>query len=242
MLLLVELGRQIGARRIAADPEGARAGVGPFEGALFALLGLLLAFTFYGASARFDTRRQLIVDETNAISAAYLRLDVLAAEDAAWLRDALRRYLDERINMYRRFRDADAARRMLGAANAMQGEIWRRALTASRAPGALPAAPALLLPALNVMFGVTTTRSLATEMHPPRTIYVMLFGIALASAMLAGFNMGGARSRSWLHMVLFAAAVSTAIYVIVDMEYPRFGLIRVDALDQALVDLRQSMK
>jgi hypothetical protein len=241
MLLLVELGRRIGARRIAADPEGARAGVGPFEGALFALLGLLLAFTFSGASSRFDMRRQLIVDETNAIGTAYLRLDVLAPEDAAWLRDAFRRYLDERIEAYRRF-ESDESRRVLGAANTMQAEIWRRALTAIRAPGALPAAPVLVLSALNAMFDITTTRSLATEMHPPRTIYVMLFGIALASALLAGIGMGAARSRAWLHMVLFAAAVSIAIYVIVDMEYPRFGLIRVDAVDQALVDLRQSMK
>ena len=100
----------------------------------------------------------------------------------------------------------------------------------------------MLLPALNAMFALTTTRTLATDMHPPRTIYVMLFGMALASAMLAGFAMGAARSRSWLHMVLFAAAVSTAVYVIIDIEYPRFGLIRVDAFDQALIDLRQSMK
>jgi len=119
MLLLVEVGRLIGARRIATDPEGARAGVGPFEGALFALLGLLLAFTFYGATGRFDTRRQLIVDETNAIGATYLRLDLLAPEDATWLRAAFRRYLDLRIDAYRRFRDPEAARRMLADANSM---------------------------------------------------------------------------------------------------------------------------
>ena len=242
MLLLLEVGRRAGARRIAADPEGGQTGVGPLEGALFALLGLLLAFTFSGATARFDTRRQLIVEETNAIGTAYLRLDLLASEDAAGLRDAVRRYLDARIEAYRVLPDVEAARRMLGVANAMQGEIWRRAVAACRAPSALPAAPVLLLPALNAMFDITTTRTMATEMHPPEIIFVMLFAIALASALLAGFNMGATRSRRWLHMVCFAGAVALAVYVIMDMEYPRFGLIRVDAFDQALVDLRRSMK
>ncbi len=46
MLILLEIGRRIGVRRIAQDPEGARAGTGTVEGAVFGLLGLLIAFTF----------------------------------------------------------------------------------------------------------------------------------------------------------------------------------------------------
>ena len=242
MLLLLEVGRRTGVRRTAADPHGAPAGVGPLEGALFALLGLLIAFTFSGASSRFDTRRQLIVDETNAIGTAYLRLDVLAPEDAAMLRDTFRRYVDTRLQIYRVLPDLEAAERALGTATALQGEIWRQAVAACRAPGALPSAPVLLLPALNAMLDITTTRTMATQIHPPRVIFVMLFGLALASALAAGYGMGAAQLRSRLHMILFAAAVTAAVYVIIDMEYPRYGLIRVDAFDQALVDLRRSMK
>jgi phosphotransferase system glucose/maltose/N-acetylglucosamine-specific IIC component len=62
MLVLLEVGRRIGARRLAQDPEGVEAGVGTMEGAVFALLGLLIAFTFSGAASRFDTRRQLIIE------------------------------------------------------------------------------------------------------------------------------------------------------------------------------------
>ena len=54
--------------------------------------------------------------------------------------------------------------------------------------------------------------------------------------------MAAAKSRSWLHMIGFALATAFAIYVILDMEYPRLGLIRVDAFDQALVEFRQSMQ
>ena len=58
------------------DPEGAHTGTGPVEGAVFALFGLLVAFSFSGAAERFDVRRQLIVEEANAIGTAYLRIDL----------------------------------------------------------------------------------------------------------------------------------------------------------------------
>jgi hypothetical protein len=66
MLVLLEVGRRIGVHRLEQDPEGARAGVGTVEGAVFALLGLLIAFTFSGAASRFDARRQLIISVTAA--------------------------------------------------------------------------------------------------------------------------------------------------------------------------------
>src|SRR5574338_642401 len=72
-LILIQIGRRLGARRRALDPEGAASGLGSIEGAVFGLMGLLLAFTFSGAASRFEARRQLIVQETNAIGTAYLR-------------------------------------------------------------------------------------------------------------------------------------------------------------------------
>ena len=72
-------------------------------------------------------------------------------------------------------------------------------------------------------------------------IYVMLFGLALVSALLAGYAMAGGRSRNWTHMVGLAAVMAFAVYVIIDLEFPRLGLIRVEAFDQALVDLRKTM-
>ena len=94
MLVLLEVGRRIGIRRLAKDPEGAEAGVGTVEGAVFALLGLLIAFTFSGAASRFDTRRQLIIEETNDIGTAYLRLDLLSAEAQPGLREKFRQYVE----------------------------------------------------------------------------------------------------------------------------------------------------
>src|SRR5512135_1014613 len=99
-LLLVEVGRRIGIRRMAKDGEGARAGAGAVEGAVFGLLGLLIAFTFTGAAARFDARRNLVTEEANDIGTAWLRLDLLPAGEQPALRESFRRYLDTRLEVY----------------------------------------------------------------------------------------------------------------------------------------------
>jgi len=241
MLALLELGRRIGMHRLAIDPDGAQAGTGAVDGAVFALLGLLVAFTFSGAATRFDERRNLIVEEANDIGTAWLRVDLLPASAQPAMRDLFRRYLDSRLVVYRKMPDLDAAQAELDRSNELQGQIWRHAVAAGRMDGAAPSAPMLLLPALNQMFDITTTRTMATRMHPPVAIFAMLFALALAGALLAGYGMAGSKSRNWIHMVGFAAVIAGAVNLIVDLEYPRLGLIRVDSFDQVLVDLRQTM-
>ena len=242
MVALLEIGRRLGVRRIASDPEGAQAGTGAVDGAVFALLGLLIAFTFSGAATRFDERRALIVQEANDIGTAYLRLDLLPADAQPALRDLFRRYVASRLDVYRKLPDIEAARAELLRSNELQGEIWRQAVAAAGMNGAPPAANMLLLPALNQMIDITTTRTTAAAMHPPIVIFVLLGGLALIAALLAGYGMCGTKSRNWLHMVGFAASVAVAVYVVIDIEYPRLGLIRVDTFDQVLVDLLESMK
>ncbi|MCG3200787.1 MAG: hypothetical protein NFCOHLIN_00649 [Gammaproteobacteria bacterium] len=99
----------------------------------------------------------------------------------------------------------------------------------------------LLLAALNQMIDITTTRTMALKMHPPAVIFAVLIGPALASALAAGYAMGGGRTREWLHMLAFAAVVAITVYVIFDLESPRLGLIRIGAFDQVLVDVRESL-
>jgi hypothetical protein len=124
MVLLLEAGRRLGLRRRAHDAEGAAAGGRVVEGAVFGLLGLLVAFTFSGAAARFDIRRQLIVEETNAIGTAYLRLDLLPADVQPTLRERFRQYLAARLEAYRKLPDIAAAQETLARSVQLQGEIW----------------------------------------------------------------------------------------------------------------------
>jgi hypothetical protein len=240
MVLLLELGRRLGRRRLGKDEEGARAGLGAIEGAVFALMGLMIAFTFSGAATRFDTRRQLIVEEANAIGTAWLRLDLLPAATQPELRGLFRRYLDARLAVYQKIPDWDAVRRELARASALQGEIWTRATTACReSPNPLTTQ---LVPALNQMFDIASTRDAGARIHPPAIVFVMLGVLALMSSLLAGYAMAGGKSRSWIHVLGFALILATTVYVILDLEFPRLGFIRIDAFDRVLVELRESMK
>lgn len=241
LLALLEVGGRLGARALARNPDAAT-GAGAMEGAVFALLGLLLAFTFFGAASRFDDRRRLIVDETNAIGTAYLRIDLLPASAQPGLRDAFRGYVDQRLAAYRALPDLAVATAAFERANELQQHIWIRTVAAVTAPESVAGSVQLVLPALNEMIDITTTRAMAARMHPPPVVFGLLFVLMLLSALLAGYAMAAAKTRNWLYRATFAFTLAGASYVILDFEFPRFGLINVDEFDQALVDLRTNMK
>lgn len=239
VLVTQEIGRRIGIRRAHREGRDFAAGGGVVEGAVFALLGLLIAFTFSSAASRFEDRRKMIVEETNHIGTAYLRLNLLPPDAAAHLRGSFREYLDSRLATYRALPDIDAARAGLARTAEIQQQIWVETLAA--AANSQPATM-LLIPALNNMFDITTTRTAAALNHPPSAIYWLLYSLALLGGALAGYGTAITKERSWLHMTIFAITLAGAVYVILDLEYPRFGLIRVDRFDQPLEELRQSME
>jgi hypothetical protein len=241
IIVLTEVGRRIGAARLAVDPEGAHKGVGAVEASVFGLVGLLLAFTFSGAASRFDTRRDLIVQETNFIGTAWLRLDLLPSGEQPAMRELFRSYLDARLDVYRSLPDLRASEAALARTVQLQSQIWQHAVSATQSASS-PPLTTVLLPALNDMFDIAATRIAASRMHPPSTIYAMLVALVLGGAMLVGYAMAGGRERKWLHSVGFALVSTAAIYVIIDLEYPRLGFIRVDAADEMLVNLRSSMQ
>jgi hypothetical protein len=242
ILLCLVVGRAVGQRAVARHGAAGLPNVGSLEAAVFALLGLLIAFTFSGALTRFDLRRAQVVDEANAVGTAYLRIALLPTSTQPALRESLRDYVDARIATYSSLPDIEMANWQLARSQQLQSEIWSLAVAAVRTPDSRPETELLLLPAINQMFDLATVRLTATKLHPPLIIYVMLAGLALAAALLAGYQTAGEKGYDWMHKIGFAAIVSLTVYVILDIEYPRLGFVRLDAIDQVLVDLRAAMK
>ena len=242
MLTLLEVGRRLGIKRRSKEAEGERGNLGTIEGAVFALFGLLMAFTFSGAASRFNEKRMLIAEEANTVETSYLRLYLLPREARISLQELFRRYVDSRLETYRRLPDLNAARAEMANSKNIQEEIWMEAVAATQLPDAHPDAGKLLLPALNAMIDITTTRTVALQLHPPRIIYALLFGLGLLCALLAGYRMAGGQHRSWIHIGGFTVITVIIVYVMLDVEYPRAGLIRLEASDQVLVEVRKAMK
>lgn len=241
LLASLEIGRRLGASAPRAPGAEEARGVTAAEGAVFALLGLLLAFTFSSATSRFEQRRDLVVKEANAIGTAYLRLDLVDAACQRELRPLFRRYVELRIESYKALGE-DTARFRAGLAETtkLQQRVWRMASEcAARDPS--PAVLSLLLPPINDMIDITTTRVAAIRAHLPSVIYLLLVLLALASGLLIGRGLAGAR-RPWLHMVLYTLAIAGTVYVILDIEYPRRGLIRVDTMDIHMIELMDGMR
>ena len=242
MLLLLGVGRRLGVRRRPKESEGERGGLSTVEGAVFALFGLMVAFTFSGAATRFNEKRMLIAEEVNTIETAYLRLRLVAQPAQSDLQVLFRRYVDSRLETYRQLPNMQSAEKEMAKSKKLQEEIWKDAVVATLLPDSHPDAGKLLLPALNNMIDIVTVRTMALQIHPPRIVFALLFGLGLICSLLAGYRMAIGRRRSWLHIFGFTVITVIVVYVMLDVEYPRVGLIRLETSDQMLVRVRESMK
>jgi hypothetical protein len=238
LIACIEFGRRFRLRR---REEKASSGLGVIDGAVFGLMALLLGFSFSGAVSRFDIRRELIVQETNAIGTAWLRVDLLPEAAQPQIREDFRAYLDARLAFYKNLaHDRTKALDELALSEKLQTKIWAESIAAAKQTGST-AVLTLIASSLNEMIDITTTRVVALQTHPPLPIYITLVLLAMASSLIAGFGMGDTEKRPWLHTLVFAIALTLTLYTIIDLEFPRVGIIRVDRYDQALIKQRNSM-
>jgi hypothetical protein len=240
VLLSIEAGHRVGIRRRSRMPQGFKPVYPAVESSVFALMGLLIAFIFYGAGSRFDARRNLIVREANAIGTTYLRLDLLPPETQPELRQDFRTYVRSRLDVYRKIADIKALNAALDQSLALQRSVWKKTLDATK--GITPAEKSLVLTTLNQMIDITTEQAVALVTHPPPEVLAMLVLMVIAASALVGYTMSTSAVRDWVSTLIFALTVSIALYVILDYEFPRVGFIRIDPVDRVLVETLKQMQ
>jgi len=247
-LILLRLGQHLGLQHRKRSGSEGLGGLATVEGAIFGLMGLLLAFTISGALQRFDDRRQLVIQEATAATTTYDRLSLFGGDDAHRIQTSLKEYVRARIDLYRMAHDFLLAQRAEDFSDQqekkileLKNQLWDAAVAACPQPNYRPAC-ALSFPALNSLFEVARLRAGAAEKHPPQIIYFMLFGLGLGCSLLAGFGMAASAGHSWIHMMLFAGTLTVALYIVTDMEYPRLGLIRIENFDHFLADAYDQMR
>ncbi len=240
ILLFVRIGRWTGARRLAADAAAHRAGLGVIEGVVYALLGLVLAFSFNGAGERFLARRAQVGNELNVIGTAYLRIDVLPAAAQPEIREQFRRYLALRRQAVQAIPDIPRVRVHLAEAAAVQERIWALAIAATNGGTATPASQ-LLLPALNEMIDEQTVAQVAMLQHPPMAIEGVLVALMLLAALFTGEAIAELKRPSRLHVYGMALLLAVMSFLIRDLERPMVGLIRIDDTKWMVEDLVKMM-
>jgi hypothetical protein len=243
MLICLEIGRRLGIQQAALHGDAARAGIGVVDGAVYAVLALLLGFTFNGATNRFDHRRQLITKQVASTNNAWLRIDSLPGDAQPAIRDTFRRYIDVIIETHARAPHPDSpdGRRQRSAMREAERGLWNSAVAVCTSDRG-EKARMLLLPSVNEMFMAVEHEDLARRIHTPAAIWVMLAAAALMASVFAGYSMANSSTHNWLYHFGIAATISIVAFVIVQIEYPRLGFVRVDAMDQALVEARTAMQ
>ncbi len=240
MLVLLELGRRLGHRQFVKFGKESRSGVGVVDGTVFGLLSLLIGFNFAGAAGRYDQRRDLIGTEASALTTAWDQIDLLPAALQPAVRDAFRLYVDTVLTYAHRTNLAHPTQQPDPVVRARE-QLWQRSVAAVVTPDG-DRARMLLIPALNQSFDAVEAEYIARQIHPPSIIFVMLGVTALAAAVFAGFALAAANRRNWIYSVGIAAAVSVAVFVIIELEYPRAGLVQLSTMDQALLEMRESLR
>ena len=239
MYFLLELGSRLGVKHLQQGKGQLKETLSVIDAPIFALFGLLVAFTFNSALSRFEGRRNMIVEEANNIGTAYLRLSLLPPDDCRALQQLFREYTDSRIRTYQLIPDTQAVVAEYQRSQNLQKDIWRESLLAvSKSPTTLVGMQ--LIPALNAMIDITNSRMSAMQFHPPMVIFGMLLVFCLISSLLVGYQLAGMEKGARVHKLLFIMTISLTCYVILDIEYPRVGLIRMDAADAILRDVRTS--
>ena len=208
------------------DRRPTPAGAGVLLGAASGLLGLLIGFTFAMSAERFETRRELVVSEANALSTTYLRDSLFPGPLGARLDALLTRYGETRLAFFDAGRDPGRLSAVAQRTGALQDEIWRQTSAALRLPQSAPLTVGVLK-TTNEMFDLAATRQAASVAPVPAAIFWLLAFAALGSAGLCGYNLalGGAHHRIAAGTVL--AMIGASIALLVDLDWPAHGLITV---------------
>lgn len=222
-LAAAEVGWHLGRQRPSVE-QPHRFQATAVQNAIVSLMGLLLAFSFSQGAVRYDTRRVLVVEESNAIGTTYLRAGMLPDEEREIVRRLLREYVDARL-AYFDAKEPDAVARAVQASDVLLGQLWARVTApAVEQPGHL--SRSLLVESTNRVVDLHAARVAADDARIPPTILSLLTGVAVAALGAVGWCFGLAGGPHRGPVVLLATLVSAILLVIVDLDEPHRGRIR----------------
>jgi hypothetical protein len=239
LVLFTELGFHLGRRAGRTTSDEARSQIGTIQAALLGLLALLLGFTFAMGMSRYEMRRQLVLDEANAIGTTYLRAQVLPEPQRQELSNLLRQYVQVRLDFYA----ASADKKKLETANndtaRLQKQLWSTAAALGvKEPRAVTVG--LFLQSLNEVIDLHNKRLTALENHVPEIILLLLYFVALVATGLIGYGCGLGGVRNFFVTVVSSILIAAVILVIIDLDHPIHGLIQVS--QQRMLELRNSLE
>lgn len=214
--------------------EAGRSEIGTLQGAILGLLALLLGFTFSMALSRYEVRKMMVLDESNAIGTTYLRAQMLPEPQKTEISRLLRQYVDFRLEGAQpgKFQEA------IAQSEKLHDQLWLQA-TAVENRGPRELITALFLQSLNEMIDIHAKRLRAIMDRIPAIVLLLLFGVTISGMVLIGYGCGFGNKRHFIMRLLMAGLIAMVIVVIIDLDNPQRGLIRIS--QQSMMSLRESI-
>ena len=222
--LVGELGFLLGRKIRETSDEPAKTQSFTVTAATFGFLALLLAFAFSAGGTRFATRKQLMVDEANAIGTTYLRAQLLPEPYGSEAASLLRDYVDVRVEWHRALDDGERLEEANEATQDLQQQLWAQAVAAGQED---PRAEtySLFTQSLNELIDLQTMRLASVENRiPPTALYLLLLA-AILGVLALGYGAGLGNRRNILGRIIVALLIVVVIFVVVDLDRPGGGLI-----------------
>ncbi len=236
MLLLAFIGYQVGLPKDrVANKE--KYGSDPVTTALPFLLFLLIAVALLLAGSHFDDRRRLIVEEANAIGTALMRVDLYPEAEREAFREDFGHYITARIAYFEAGPSVAKASAALEAGQLHRRRIWLRTIRLAQ-DSLQPAASDQMIPALNNLMALTTKREVGEMVRIPGSIVILLLVTALLTPFIVGYAAGTKGRMDWLVTGGFCLLVSLSVYIVLDLDQPRGGLVNPVAAHEAMLNLR----
>lgn len=221
------------------DPIAATAGLGPVEGSLLGLLALLLSFTFSISAGKNDQRRQLIIEEANDIGTVILRTDLYPASTRLRLRSLLSAYVDERITYYKTANNENDITISLERSNEISTLLWKSVSELAQDQNNNLRSQQMI-PSLNAMIDMVSTRDAERKAHVPESIIWLLFTLTLTGSFIIGYGTKG--KFNWVMVWSFSLMTAITIYLILDLDRPRRGIINMDEAHNSIIELKKMLK
>jgi hypothetical protein len=204
-------------------------------GVLLGLVSFILAVTFWIATTHFDAVRQAKLNEANAIRTTYLRADLLPEPYRSEARNLLREYVDVRLEAFRTGQYEQAISR----SEELHKQLWSQA-SAAKDKVSSPIFAGYFIQSLNDMIALHARRVIVgTEFRIPNAIWIAIYLILALAAASIGCHAGLTGASRPLVSLAFILVSSAVILLIVDLDIPRSGALRVGR--QVTEDLRRTM-
>lgn len=226
VLLCIEAGFLIGRRVRRRQQVEKESMVSAISGSVLGLLAFILAFTFGFASNRFDSRRQLVLDEAAALQTAYQRADMLPDSARAASKALLTAYLSLRLRAIAS-QNMDTLAAGIEETKTLHRALWQIAVENARLDLNSDIG-ALYVESINEIMDIHLRRlTLGLLARIPSGIWLSLGVLTVLATITVGYQTAIAESpRTWITLIL-AMSFALAMTIILILDRPANSHITV---------------